>query len=112
MKPFTRSLTIFALTAPRVVVRPLAWKRVLKRATSLRPHAVLACSPLLLCLVASAAHTQQQTAELRMSSSSLPDAPLPQSDSLSSAEQASSAEGVASVSGVVLDESGAAIPNA
>ncbi|WP_184220503.1 carboxypeptidase-like regulatory domain-containing protein [Granulicella aggregans] len=46
------------------------------------------------------------------SSSSLPDAPLPQFPAQSSTAASSSAEGAAIVSGVVLDSSGAAIPGA
>lgn len=46
------------------------------------------------------------------SSSALPDAPLPQFPPQSSTGQPSSAEGAASVTGIVLDSSGAAIPGA
>jgi Carboxypeptidase regulatory-like domain len=53
----------------------------------------------------------QQTAALGINRS-LPDAPLPQSSPQSPAEQTSSAEGSASVSGTVLDTTGAVIPGA
>jgi len=80
----------------------------------LRAPALLGSASLLLFLVISAvAHGQQQTAELGVSSSSsLPDAPLPQFPPQSSTGQSSSAEGAASVTGVVLDSTGAAIPGA
>jgi hypothetical protein len=82
-------------------------------ATWLRPPAVLTSSLLLLCMVNATAHAQQQTASLEMSSnSSLPDAPLPQAGPGDETGQSSSAEGSATVSGVVLDASGAAIPGA
>ena len=72
--------------------------------------AALFASPLLLCMLATTALAQQQTAMLETSSgSSLPDAPTPQVDVQSSTAQAAS---TASVTGIVLDASGAAIPNA
>ncbi len=75
---------------------------------------VLGSAPLLLLFVIGAtAHGQQQTAKLGLtSSSSLPDAPLPQSGPHNSTGQSSSAEGAAAVWGVVLDSTGAAIPAA
>ena len=54
---------------------------------------------------------QQQTSSLEISSSALPDAPLAQSRS-SSTDQTSTTEGSATVTGVVLDVSGAAIAGA
>jgi hypothetical protein len=104
------SLIILGLTEARGVPTSLVWKRALRRAISLRPHLILTFTPLLLCFITATAFAQQQTAALKTSSSSLPDAPLPQSGPQSSAD--SSAEGSASVSGTVLDESGAAVPGA
>ncbi len=101
------------LTASRLVASSLVWRRALTKTTWLRPPAVLTyASLLLLCAITAKANAQQQTAESGISSSSLPDAPQPQSGQQSSAEQTASAEGSASVSGVVLDVSGAAIPGA
>ena len=79
-----------------------------------RSPLVLGFASLLLPFIINAtAHGQQQTAELTMrSSSSLPDAPLPQSPPQSSSGQSSTADGAATVSGVVLDSTGAAIPGA
>jgi hypothetical protein len=77
----------------------------------LLPSALYA-SPLLLCMLAATAHAQQQTAKLEKSSSSLPDAPTPQVDVQSSAEQTPSAVGTANITGTVADTSGAAIPSA
>ena len=113
MQLFTCNVTVSVLTAFHTVTTPRVWRRALKWATSLRRPPALACSPLLLCLITVAAYAQQQTSELRIISSSLlPDAPLPQSDLQSSTEQTASAEGSAAVSGVVLDGSGAAVPGA
>src|SRR3981081_2120830 len=101
MQLFACNVTVSGLTAFHTVTTPRVWRRVLKWATSLRRPA-LACSPLLLCLITAAANAQQQTSELRIISSSLlPDAPLPQSDPQSSTEQTPSAGGSAAVSGVV-----------
>jgi hypothetical protein len=113
MQLFTCNVTVSGLTAFHIVTTPRIWRRALQWATSLRGRPAFACSPLLLCLITAAAYAQQQTSELRIISSSLlPDAPLPQSDSQSSTEQTPSAEGSAAVSGVVLDGSGAAVPGA
>jgi hypothetical protein len=113
MQQLTRSLTIFGLITARTISTSPVWERALRKDIWRRPHAVLACTPLLLCLVTATTFGQQQTAELGISSSnSLPDAPLPQSDPQSSDEQTPSAEGSASVSGTVLDVSGAVVPGA
>ena len=106
------SLTTLGLIAPRTVASSLVWRRALRRAIWFGPHAILSLTPLLLCFIAATAFAQQQTAALGTSGSSLPDAPLPQSGLQSPAEQTPSAEGSASVSGTVLDESGAAVPGA
>jgi hypothetical protein len=114
MQLFIRNIAMLGLTAPRAVAPSLVWRRALTKTTWLQPPAVLTyASLLLLCVIPATAHAQQQTAELRMSSSSsLPDAPLPQLGPQGSAEQTSSAEGAASVSGTVLDVSGAAVRGA
>jgi hypothetical protein len=113
MQLFIRSISMLSLTAPRAVAPILVWRRALTGTTWLRPPAVLTyASLLLLCAIAATANAQQQTAEQGTGSSSLPDAPQPQSGQQSSAEQTPSAEGSASVSGVVLDASGAAVPGA
>src|SRR5882757_2159951 len=112
MQLFIRSISVLGLTAPRAVTPSLVWMRALTRTMWLRPPAVLTyASLLLLCAITAMANAQQQTAESG-SSSSLPDAPQPQSGQQSSAEQTPAAEGSASVSGVVLDVSGAAVPGA
>jgi hypothetical protein len=96
---------------PRAAAPSQARMRALIRTSWLRPPAVLSYTPiLLLCVLTIPANAQQQTAELETNSSSaLPDAPLPQSGLQSSSEQTASAERSASVSGVVLDASGAAV---
>ena len=109
---FTRNVTASGLTAFHTVTTSRVWRRALKWATSLRPLPALASSPLLLCLITVTTYAQQQASELRISSSMLPDAPLPQSDPQISTEQTPSAEGSAAVSGVVLDGSGAAVTGA
>jgi Carboxypeptidase regulatory-like domain len=113
MQLFACNVTVLGLTAFHTVTTPRLWRRAWKWATSLRRPPALGCSPLLLCLITTGAYAQQQISELRIISSSLlPDAPLPQSDPQSSTEQTASAEGAAAVSGVVLDGSGAAVPGA
>ncbi|MBB5318443.1 carboxypeptidase-like regulatory domain-containing protein [Tunturibacter empetritectus] len=83
------------------------------KATWLRPPAVLTYASLvLLGAITATTNAQQRTTEPGTSSSSLPDAPQPQSGQQSSAEQTPAVEGSASVSGVVLDVSGAAVPGA
>ena len=99
------SLTILDLIEPRTGHAFLIWRRTVRRATRLRPHAVLACTPLLLCLLPATAFAQRQTAGLEISSS-LPEEPRPQLG------PQRSVDGSASVSGVVLDISGASVPGA
>lgn len=112
MQLFASNVAVSGLTVSHTVTNPRGWRRALKWATPLWPPPALACSQLLLCLITAAAYAQQQTSELRISSSLLPDAPLPQTDSQSSTEQTPSTEGAAAVAGVVLDGSGAAIAGA
>jgi hypothetical protein len=113
MQLFIRSIPVLGRTTPRAVALPLVWRRALTRSTWLRAPTVLTyASLLLLCAISATANAQQQAAEPGTSSSSLPDAPQPQSALQGTAEQAPFAEGSASVSGVVLDVSGAAIPGA
>jgi hypothetical protein len=100
-------------TAPLAEASSPAWRRALTKTTWLRPPAVLTyASLLLLCSITPAAKAQPQSAEPETSRNSLPDAPQPQSGQQSTAEQTLSEEGSASVSGVVLDASGAAVPDA
>ncbi len=101
-----------AITAPRAVTFSLVWMRTSKRGRYPLPHALFACASLLLCVAPARSFAQQQTAALRADSDSLPDAPLPQPTAQNLAEGASSPKGSASVSGTVLDGSGAAIPGA
>src|SRR5882672_3299996 len=113
MQQLTCSLTIFCLITARTVSTSPVWKRALRRDMWPRPHAVLAYTPLFLCLItATTTSAQQQTAALGISSSSLPDAPQPQLGPQDSDEQTSYAEGSATVSGTVLDGSGATISGA
>lgn len=97
---------------PRHTIFRSERKRISSREIWLRPCAILASVSLLLCLIAPAALAQQQSAGPEMSSSSLPDAPLPQSYQAGSTEQTAPAEATSSVAGVVLDASGAAITGA
>jgi Carboxypeptidase regulatory-like domain len=76
-----------------------------------RLDALLACASLLLCMAPARALALQQTAALG-TDTPLPDAPLSRSGAQSLAEATSSAKGSASVSGTVLDASGAAVPGA
>jgi hypothetical protein len=77
------------------------------------PGAFTYVSLLLICMAAATtARAQQQTRAFEMSSSSLPDAPLPHLEAEDEAGQTSSTEGSATVSGGVKDATGAAIPGA
>jgi Carboxypeptidase regulatory-like domain len=88
---------------PGIMVSSLPSKRSLTIAS--RPHlyAVIACASLLLCLAPGSLSAQQQNAGPGPIRSSLPPAPLPKT---------SAAEGLASVSGTVLDRSGATVSGA
>ena len=108
----TFQLVLVAITAPRAVTSSLVWMHALRRGRYPLPHALLACASLLLWVAPSRALAQQQTAALGADSGPLPDAPIPQSAAQSLAEAVSSPKGSASVSGTVLDGSGAAIPGA
>ena len=110
MQLFRRSLSCFALNAPARGAAPLVERFVLHRTACLQLPAVLACASLLLCVIPAPAFAQQQTAALRVSGSGLPEEPQPQSDPQGS--QTPSVEGSATVSGVVLDESGASVTGA
>jgi hypothetical protein len=113
MQLFIGSISILGLTPRRAVAPSLVWRRALTMTKWLQPPTVLTyASLLLLCAISATANAQPQTAELGTSSSSLPDAPQPQSGQQSSLEQPLSAEGSASVAGIVLDVSGAAVPGA
>src|SRR5665213_1336379 len=104
---------IFDLTRLRAFTPSWVRARVFKGAKSLRTLAALTyASFLLLGIFPLAAHAQQHIVSLDTSSSSLPDAPLPQSGIGDETGQASSVENSATVAGVVLDSSGAGIPGA
>ena len=112
MQSLTRRLMIMGRTAPRNAVSCLVWMHALGRTACSRPQAVLACASLLLCIIPASARAQQRTASSGADNSSLPDAPQPQSGPENSTELTSSVEGSASVSGTVLDASGAVVPGA
>jgi Carboxypeptidase regulatory-like domain len=76
------------------------------------PAAFTYVSLLLICMATTTVRAQQQTLSFNVSTSSLPDAPLSQAGAEGDAGQTPSTEGSASVSGVVLDTTGAAIPGA
>jgi hypothetical protein len=91
------------LTEPRAVASSLPWKRASGKVPCPRLHSVLACATLLLCLVPASAPAQQQTAELGVRPSSLLGTPLAKTPAR---------EGSATVTGTVLDLSGATVPGA
>jgi hypothetical protein len=106
------NLTILGLTQPLTLATPQNRKLAVTKTIWLWRSAGLGYFTVLLSLIiSSAAPAQQHTSGLGISSSVLPDAPLPQSEQ-SSADQPSATDGSASVSGVVLDISGAAIAGA
>jgi hypothetical protein len=111
MQLFTRGLTFMSLTTSKKVSSFFAARCVYAGARRTRGYAALACTPLLLSIVPATAIAQQQVAGLSATSSVLPDAPVPQ-DVQSSAGQASQVEGTASVSGIVVDSTGALIAGA
>jgi carboxypeptidase family protein len=76
-----------------------------------RLHTVLASASLLLCMIPASALAQERS-DARASSSSLPYAPLPKLDPQNLAQQTPAAEGSASVTGTVLDVSGATVSGA
>jgi hypothetical protein len=91
------------LTEPRAVASSLPWKRASGKAPCPRLHSVLACATLLLCLDPASAPAQLQTAELGVRRSSLLGTPLAKTPAR---------EGSATVTGTVLDLSGATVPGA
>jgi hypothetical protein len=84
------------------------------RAIRLLALVVLGSASILLISVGSAAAQESKSAaDLGLiSSSNLPDAPLPQFPPQNTSGQSSSAEGAAALSGIVFDATGAAIPGA
>jgi Carboxypeptidase regulatory-like domain len=113
VQSFIRRNTMPNLSLPRAFASSAVRGRALAKTKLLRRPAVLSrASLLLVCMVAATAGAQQRTTSLEMSSNALPDAPLPQVDAGEEARQSAYTEGSATVSGVVLDTSGAAIPGA
>jgi Carboxypeptidase regulatory-like domain len=86
--------------------------RVLRNTSCLRLCTVLARASILLCVASVTALAQQQTAGSGITGRTLPDTPLPKSGPLVSAQPSLTAEESASVAGIVLDASGAAVPRA
>src|ERR1700758_2714064 len=91
------------LTEPGTVPPSLLRKRALRKALCPPLHAVLACAPLLLCLVPASAPAHEQSAGLRANRNSLPQALL---------AKTTATEELGSVAGTVLDLSGATVPGA
>lgn len=114
MQLLTHRSTMLDLTVSPAFASSLFQGRAFARTKWLRLPAVLTYASLLLvCMIATPARAQQQTASLNMSSNnSLPDAPVPQVSAGDEAGKTASPEGSATVSGTVLDTSGAAIPGA
>lgn len=98
--------SLLVLIKPRTVASSLPWNRAMRNAPCLRLCTVLVSASPLLCMVSASALAQQQTAGSGISGRPLPDAPLPKSGPLGSAQPVLSAEGSASVAGLVLDASG------
>jgi hypothetical protein len=94
---------LMGLTEPRTVASSLPWKHALGKAPCPHLCAVLACATLLPCLLPASAPAQQQTAELGVRRSSLLGASLAKTPAT---------EESASVTGTVLDLSGATVPGA
>jgi len=100
------------VTEPRAVAFSLPWKRALRKAARPCLHTVFASASLLLCMIPGSALAQQQSAGRGIISRSLPDAPLPHSNLQNSAQQTRPEEGSSSVTGTVLDVSGASVSGA
>src|SRR5215472_9191719 len=73
---------------------------------------IYACALTLLSFLPSSGIAQQQIARARNPSSSLPDAPLPKPAGPMEGNATGDAQGTASISGTILDSTGAAIPGA
>jgi len=104
--------------APSLTSPPAAFRRVQAMRGSTRtawrfsPFIWGTGSILLLSMMSAGASGQQHTTEVAAYSSSLPDSPMPQFSVQSLTGHSSSEQGYATVSGVVLDSTGAAIPGA
>lgn len=114
LQPLARGLTILSLTASKKLSSCPAAR--LFRSRSL-PHPVYAYVSLTYALLPiflapATAVAQQQEAALSINSKLLPNAPLPQTGAEDSYGQPSRAVGASSLSGTVLDSTGAAIPGA
>lgn len=90
----------------------LTWKRALSGAARLRPYAFLASIPFLACGAHPAALCQETAAALTARISDLPEAPTPQASLRGDAGQTASPDQQATISGQVLDASGAAVAGA
>ena len=102
------------LTEPSTVGSSLPWKNALRKTPCPRLNAVLAVALLLLWMVPTSALAQQQASARAVSDGSLPDAPLPNLDlgPKDTASRTIPAEMSGSVSGTVLDVSGATVSGA
>jgi hypothetical protein len=114
MSAYSPRTSFLYVTEPRAAASSLLWRRTLRKGRHTCLHTVLASGSLLvwLCMVPASAIAQQQAAGQGIGSSSLPNAPLPQSNTQNSAQQTPPAEGSASVAGTVLDASGATVSGA
>jgi hypothetical protein len=105
-------VSLMGLTEPRVVASSLLYKRPLRKALCACLPAVLAGAALLLYMIPTRTIAQQQIAGREIGSSSFPDAPLAKSDPKISPQHSVSGEESSSVTGTVLDVSGAGVPGA
>ncbi len=112
MHLFHRNFSMFEFVSTPLSGKALTRKRAWGKAVSSRALAVYAFAPALLCGVAGSGLAQQEVAALHAGSSELPDAPRAQVSLQNAGEQTIPAEGSASISGSVLDASGAAIAGA
>jgi Carboxypeptidase regulatory-like domain len=113
VQSFVPRITMPDLSSPRAFAGSAVQGRALTKIKLLwRPAFPNRVSLLLVFMLAATAGAQQQTTSLEMSSNTLPDAPLPQVSAGEGGRQSTNTEVSATVFGVVLDTSGAAIPGA
>lgn len=112
MQFFARPFTMVGVTAPEKVSAIFAAICLSSGVRRARGYAALACALLLLLIAPVAAMAQQQIAGVSVNNNTLPDAPLPQPEARVVVDQAAQVDGTASVSGAVVDTTGAAISDA
>ncbi|HTB91720.1 MAG TPA: carboxypeptidase-like regulatory domain-containing protein [Candidatus Sulfotelmatobacter sp.] len=111
-QPLSFCANLIGVPEPPAQTSSLPWIPTFRTASSPGLHSLLIGASFLLWFVPAGALAQQPSPARTVSSSALPDAPLPHSVPPNSAPQTPHADGEASVAGTVLDESGATVSGA